>query len=114
MSRARTRRHPIDRGDIGVIALVLGAAGHVDDAAVGVVGMNGKLLVALAGNNALRGEDSNLGDCWIRGIATRRAAGDPATNQLIFIGAYFEATAARVRNGARRFLEQQTEFRCRR
>ena len=48
----------VDGGDLGVVALVLRPAGDVLDGAVGVVGVDGELLLALPGQDAVLGVDA--------------------------------------------------------
>ncbi len=100
----------VDDGDVRVVAFVLGPAGDVDHLAVAVVSQYGELLAILAGDDSLLGKHADLGDLRIGRAAEGRAAGDPAADELIFVGADFEAFAARVGHGAGRLLQQQAKF----
>ena len=90
-----------DDGDLGVVALVLGPLRDIDDAAVAVVGVDGELLAVVAGHDAMLGRDGDLGDGRVLLAAVGSAGGDPAADELVFIGADFHAFAAGVGHDAR-------------
>src|SRR5262249_52422260 len=87
-------------GDLLIVALVLGPAGDVLDAAVAVVGGEGELLLVLPGQDPVLGVDRDPGHDRVVLLAEGHAGGDPAADQLVLVGADLDALAAGVGHGA--------------
>ena len=86
----------VDGGDLGVVALVLRPAGDVLDRAVGVVGVDGELLLALprSGRGA-RGRRVIFVTVGSFRLAARHAGGDPAADELVLVGVRLHASCRR-------------------
>ena len=96
MASVRTRPVAVDGGDLGVVALVLGPAGDVLDRAVGVVGVDGELLPAVARSmTRCSGKTVILVTVGSLGVAVGHAGGDPAADELVLVGAELHASCRR-------------------
>src|SRR6202030_3195431 len=98
----------VDDGDFLVVALVLRPPRDVLDGAVGVVGGDGELLLAVARHHAMLRVDGDPRDYRIALLAEGHAGSDPAADEAILVGADLDALAAAVRHLAGRLGQQQT------
>ena len=87
----------LNRRNLGVVAHVLSAASDVLDRTVVVMRKDGQLLLVVPRQNAVLGVNADAGHVGIVRLAERRAGGDPAAQQLVFIGTHVHALAAAVR-----------------
>src|SRR5205085_3846403 len=98
-------------GDLLLVALVLGAAGDVLDRAVAVVGVDGELLLVVAGHDPVVGVDRDARDHGVGGRAVGQAGGDPAADEAVLVGVLLHALAAAVGQPAGRLVQQQAVVR---
>ena len=86
-------------------------SGNVFPAAVGVAGNDGQLLVASHLHEPLLGKDFNRLHDWVAGVSVRHALSNPAPNQIVVRGTFFQTLAAAVRKFGSRFAQQKTVIR---
>ncbi len=101
----------VDLGDLGIIAVVLSKARHVAHSPIGVVRVDGDLLSALSAWRTPFGINGELLDDGVLIAADRKAAGDPAADDFVLIGADFHPLAAGVSDRTGRFHQQQAGLR---
>src|SRR5262249_6734862 len=84
------------------------------DVAITIVRISSQLLLVLPGHEPLLGEDGDFGYHRVVGLAERRAGGDPAADQLVFVGAAVHAPAAALAHAAAGLDQEQAALRGRR